>query len=338
MAVRRLPLLLLMLTVLPASFVPGSAKAVERIIFDTDFGADVDDAGTFAVMHALADRGEIEILAVGIVNGHKNAVPCAHAINTWYGRPDLPLATIAQAQAPINRDTFKMGEVAAAYPHTLTQETAPDVIDVYRRVLAEQPDQSVTLVVVGQATNVANLLKSQPDVHSPLDGVELLRRKIKFYAAGGNGDATLPDGLAGYNYRSDSRAAAYEMEHMPSDFPTVFAGGSGRKISIGSCYRDAEPDHIIRRLYEGYFKGTAQDRPTWDQMRLLYGGRPAFRDWFEQSPPGNITLDPESHRLTWHAEPDRKRSYAYVRQMDREKVIATLTELMMHRPLAGTAK
>src|SRR5690606_9471119 len=65
--------------------------AKERVIFDTDVGGDIDDAGAFAVMHALADRGEIEILAVGIVNGHELAVPYADAVNTWYGRPDIPI-------------------------------------------------------------------------------------------------------------------------------------------------------------------------------------------------------------------------------------------------------
>lgn len=105
------------------------------------------------------------------------------------GRPNLPLGAINVSLAPIFHDRFKMGEVAAAYPHTLTRATAPDVVTMYRRILAQQPDRSVSLVVVGQATNVANLLKSKPDVYSPLNGVELMRKKIKFYAAGGNGRA-----------------------------------------------------------------------------------------------------------------------------------------------------
>ena len=32
-----------------------------RIIFDTDMMGDVDDVGTVAVLHALADQGEAEI-------------------------------------------------------------------------------------------------------------------------------------------------------------------------------------------------------------------------------------------------------------------------------------
>ena len=34
------------------------------ILLDTDIGCDCDDAGAMAVLHALADMGETEILAV----------------------------------------------------------------------------------------------------------------------------------------------------------------------------------------------------------------------------------------------------------------------------------
>ncbi|HYE19782.1 MAG TPA: nucleoside hydrolase [Tepidisphaeraceae bacterium] len=311
----------------------GKAGGPERIILDTDLGDDVDDAGTLAVMHALLDRGEIQVLAVGVVNGHVDAVPCADAINTWYGRPNLPIGSIAKERAPIRHDRFKMKLVTERYAHDLTQATAPDVVGLYRRVLAAQPDKSVSLVVVGQATNVADLLKSKADEHSPLDGVELVRRKVKFYAAGGNGRATLPDGQAGWNYQNDREAAWYELENLPSDFPTVFAGGSGLNIKVGRCYREAAQDHIVRKLYENYFKGVAEDRPTWDQIRLLYAARPAFREWFDRSANGSVTLDRKTGRITWKAEPDRNRSYAYVKEADRGKVVGVLTELMMHAPV-----
>src|SRR4029450_10167813 len=41
------------------------APAVE-VIFDTDMALDVDDVGALALLHALADRGECRILAVGV--------------------------------------------------------------------------------------------------------------------------------------------------------------------------------------------------------------------------------------------------------------------------------
>ena len=88
----------------------------------------------------------------------------------------------------------------------------------------------------------------------------------------------------------------------------------------------------MRKLYERYFKGVAEDRPTWDQMRLLYACRPAFREKFDRSANGTITMNLKNGHITWRAEPDRNRSYAYVKEDKRAAVAAELAELMMHVP------
>lgn len=300
----------------------------ERVIFDTDVGGDIDDAGAFAVMHALADLGELEILAIGVVNGHEAAVPYTDALNTWYGRPDLPVGTI-KTKAPFDKDLY-MAPIVAAYPHDLTKDAAPEVVSLYRKVLALQPDHSVTFVVVGPPTNISNLLDSPPDDYSPLNGVELMRQKVKFCGAGGNGDGKLPHGKPGFNYQMDYRSARNELEKMPVEFPMVFAGGTGYKLKIGSCYWEASPENIVRKSFEAYYKGAPDmDRPTWDELRMLYAARPAARKNFETSPAGNIMLD-DQNLIHWTPEPMRNRAYAYVKDM--EAVRAELTELMMHVP------
>gem|GEM_PF-487501 len=305
----------------------ASAGAKERVIFDTDVGGDVDDAGALAVLYALADKGEIDILAIGVVIGHPAGVPFVDAVNTWYGRPNLPVGTI-KGKAPYNRDEYMLS-VLAEYPHDLTQETAPDVVKLYRQVLATEPDRSVTMIAIGPATNIRNLLESKPDEYSPLTGVELVRKKVKFYAAGGNGDAGLPDGKCGFNYATDIKAAQGELALLPSDFPTVFAGGSGKTLKVGSCYRRAKADHIIRRSYEAYYKGEAEDRMTWDQLRVLYACRPSVRKLWDTSAPGTITVD-KDRNLKWTETPNANRAYAYVNDM--EAMRTQLTELMMYDP------
>src|SRR5688572_20112653 len=236
----------------------------------------------------LADQGDIDILAIGVVIGHKAGVPFVDAVNTFYRRPDLPVGTI-KGKAPYNRDEY-MVPVVSEFPHDLTQEMAPDVVTLYRKTLAAEPDHSVTMITVGPATNIRNLLKSEPDEHSPLTGVELMRKKVKLYAAGGNGDAGLPNGKCGFNYYTDIPAAQGELEMLPTEFPTVFAGGSGKTLKVGSCYRNAKPDHIVRRSYEAYYKGEARDRQTWDQLLVLYGSRSSARTMWDTSAPGSIDL------------------------------------------------
>ena len=52
------------------AFTTATVHAVNRqpvrLIFDTDMMGDVDDVGTVAVLHALADQGEVRILAMGL--------------------------------------------------------------------------------------------------------------------------------------------------------------------------------------------------------------------------------------------------------------------------------
>lgn len=298
-----------------------------RVIFDTDVGGDIDDAGALAVLHALEDRGEIEILAIGIVTGHEAAVSYVHAVNTWYGKPELPVGTI-KGKAPYARDEY-MVPVVAAYPYKLSREEAPDVIKLYRKVLASQPDRSVTLITVGPATNIFNLLNSGPDEYSPLSGRELMRQKIRFYSAGGNGNRGLPEGKCGFNYYMDLPSASGELRLMPVDFPVVFAGGSGRQLKIGSALSKASDDHIIRKSYEAYYKGNPQDRYTWDQQRVLYACRPSSRGMWETSPKGAITLGQDSV-LSW--TPSLEKNHAYVYLTDQEALRSTLTELMLYDP------
>ena len=71
---------------------PSLARATPAVIFDTDMGSDCDDAGALAVLHALADAGEVRILGVIFSSGkNRYGVGTCDAINTYYGRGDLPL-------------------------------------------------------------------------------------------------------------------------------------------------------------------------------------------------------------------------------------------------------
>src|SRR3954467_13772084 len=62
-----------------------------KIIFDTDMDSDCDDVGALAVLHALADNGEADILATVVSTPTAWPPPCVDAINTYYARPDLPI-------------------------------------------------------------------------------------------------------------------------------------------------------------------------------------------------------------------------------------------------------
>jgi hypothetical protein len=296
------------------------AAEPEKIIFDNDVGAGEDGAGALGVLHALLDAGEIEVLALGIVNSHPNAVPYVDAVNTWYGRPNLPIGVI-KLQAPVHKDVY-MGAVFTSLPRDLTADQAPDVVTLYRQALAAQPDKSVTLVAGGAPTNIVDLLNSPADAISPLKGRELIEKKVKLYVAGGNGD--LPTGKYGQNYRNARDAARQELDQMPESVPMIFAGCTADKVKVGACVLQLPENNPIRKSYEESMKLQVKDCPAWDQVLLLYAARPALRDKWTLSRGGDIRLL-NKDRWEWTAEPARGRSFAKVKEeKEMEKLLSDL--------------
>lgn len=51
--------------------------------------------------------------------------------------------------------------------------------ELYRKLLSEALDNSITIVCIGFTTNICALLKSGPDKYSPLNGIDLVRKKVK---------------------------------------------------------------------------------------------------------------------------------------------------------------
>ncbi len=134
----------LSLLALPLLLGPAVGAAPVRVILDVDLCEDVDDAGALAVLHALADRGEAEILATLISARNEWVGPCLDAINTWYGRPDLPIGYqrgqefgYRNAKDPQREATSLYAEaVAKRFPHDLKRSSdAPEAATLCREIL-----------------------------------------------------------------------------------------------------------------------------------------------------------------------------------------------------------
>src|SRR5215470_17011571 len=92
----------LLLCLLPLSL--GAASLADAnpipVIFDTDIGNDVDDALALAMLHALESRGEARLLAVTITKDNRYAAPYIDLVNTFYGRPDIPVGMVRNGKTP----------------------------------------------------------------------------------------------------------------------------------------------------------------------------------------------------------------------------------------------
>jgi inosine-uridine nucleoside N-ribohydrolase len=333
---------------------PGSAAAPAPVdvIFDTDMALDVDDVGALALLHALADRGECRILAVGVSESvrHDNGVwaaPMADVIDTYFGRPDIPIG-VFRGPHQQTADTGRYAEkTARAFPHDLKRGTAaPEAYKLYRRVLAGRPDHSVTMVSVGFLTNLDALLRSGPDDLSPLDGVELVQRKVKEWSCMGGRFPSSGD-RGEFNLATHPEATAYVLAHWPT--PAMFAGFEiGARVKTGArLIREHGPrTSPVARAYLEYTGGP--DRESWDQTAALYAVRGLDHDgqaYFTAVTQGHIRFDltaalragprsPSFSRNTWVAEPDSDQGYL-VEATAPERLAELIEGLMMQRPRAG---
>lgn len=337
----RLPLLAAAFFAWAAAFSPTVAAGEPvRYILDTDIASDCDDAGAVAMVNALADNGEVNVLAMMVCTGGPYGAPALSAINGWYGRQDIPLGTLKdpafwvgggpdKPAGAFNYESYNQ-YLATRFPVTLKSGTdAPDATALYRRILAAQPDASVVVNTIGPLVNLRKLMESPADATSPLNGMDLIRAKVKLLVVTGGRN---PEGTSS-NF-SKQGAGVYAkpvIEGWPT--PVVFVGNEiGGKILTGW---DPAPDAASRgnpaRAAYGRFHGTdTQKHHTSDQAGILYAirGNGAIFALVED---GHQVCD-EKGQTQWVPGPAPAGRHAYVRKLDgADAAIAAAAEALMNQ-------
>ncbi|MCX7886879.1 MAG: nucleoside hydrolase [Verrucomicrobiae bacterium] len=278
---------------------PPPPRAPVKVIFDTDIGNDVDDVLALGMLHSLMTRGACELLAVTVTKPDELAGPFVDAVNTFYGRPHIPIACTRKQSLPkgsrfLSLATMKDGDVLR-YPHDLRSSAeTPEPVVLLRRLMAEAEDQSLVLVQVGFSSNLAALLDSAGDEHSPLNGRELIRKKVRLLSVMAGAFQTIHHNnrYLEYNVIKDIPAA----QQLAREWPTPIVW-SGYEIGIAVPYPAASIERDFgyvqhHPLAEAYYlyEPPPHDRPTWDLTAVLHAVYPD-RGYFELSPPGRVTVE-----------------------------------------------
>ena len=260
---------------------PG--KAPVKIIFDTDMFTDYDDIGALAMLHTLADQGKAQILATVTSSRDNWSVAAVEIVNRYYGRADLPVGSpkgIGMSGFPkehlvLYSDFIKSYE--GWYKH-INSGDAPDATEVYRKVLAAQPDDSVVLCTVGFMTNIRKLLESKGDAISPLDGKALVAKKVRYWVTMA---CAYPKGRE-YNSMSDWQSSSIAFDQFPkpiifTDFQYGIGVLSGRAVSekkyptrnpVHDMFKHALPSRQAVREGKAAQK-SEQGQFSWDETAVL---------------------------------------------------------------------
>src|SRR4030095_499500 len=117
------------------------------IIFDSDMGPDYDDVGAIALLHAFADSGYVKILATVASTKYEGVAAVFDVFNTYFQRPGLIIGVPKGKALELKDWQHWTDTLLLKYPHNIkANNEVPDATDVYRQVLAAQPDKSVTIV------------------------------------------------------------------------------------------------------------------------------------------------------------------------------------------------
>nr|AQQ74539.1 hypothetical protein [uncultured bacterium] len=170
------------------------AVAATPVIFDTDIGTDIDDAYALA---ALIHRPELEVLGITTVSSDAVArARLAAKLLTLAGGEWARVPVYAGLSTPTQY--MKQVEWAAGFE-------APNLhdgggVEFMRREIERRPGE-VTIIAVGELTNVAALLESSPGIAPKIRAIALMGGSVyRGYAPDSKPE---PE----WNIRSNAKAA-----------------------------------------------------------------------------------------------------------------------------------
>ncbi len=235
--------------------------AKTKVILDTDMGSDCDDAGAMAVLHTLANKGEVELLGV-IFSSAKNRFGSGvcDAINTYYGKGDLPLGQNVHDDVGDPRDFYskKIATNTALYHHNVI-DSSMDMVSAYKLMLKKERDDSVTIITIGHPIGLVHLMRDD-------EGAHLVEKKVsRWVAMGGGGWNLSKNGMAQY------------MSELLQNWPCkLYLSSHGATVITGNIKLPQTPENNpVRKAYEAFIENCLKKgRPSWDQIAVLFAIRP----------------------------------------------------------------
>ena len=173
------------------------------VILDTDIGSSTDDLFALEMLYYYHNEGRCKLLGVVVDRMGEHCAAITDVMNTHFGHPEVPIGLVRNG-IPSPRvwidyralPSYIGSDGTPMFRRSVSDYSAlPDGWQLYRLLLAAQPDHSVSICSIGFVTSLSQLLASTADEYSPLDGVELVRKKVKcLYIMGGVfGESVEPD-------------------------------------------------------------------------------------------------------------------------------------------------
>lgn len=166
----------------------------------------------------------------------------------------------------------------------------PTAVEVLRKTLAGEDDNSVVISAVGMTTNMRDLIQSQGDDFSPLNGHDLVQKKVKsivwmdgnynFGCAQHDSDNWLGDD-------KDCRGSARDaVAGWPASVPQYYNSPDlGSAVNSGGALSRCAPiSNPCRKAYEDWWGQPNHDRSAWDLINTLVAVRGSSNSHLKEVP------------------------------------------------------
>jgi len=245
-----------------------------NLIIDSDMAIDADDVGDHAMMWALANRGEVNVIALICSSANDYSAPAMRAIANYYGHSGVPLGahkgnTPSVAGSNGSNYTFQIANQFGTPGDT--RLNYPDAVTVYRQALANAADSSVYILANGYYQPLRDLLQSQPDSISPLTGIQLVAQKVKRLISSAG---RFPSGTTG-NFQFDPDAASYVFANWPVEITSVGNENADFVMTGPASTSDPNQDPVkaAYNLYQQAQGLSSAQTAAWGQVALLFAAR-----------------------------------------------------------------
>ncbi len=296
--------------------IKAERKAPINIVHGTDWWTDCDDIVALRLLTRAHKLGIINLKCVCIDAVMEYSAASVSAFLTGDGLSEIPIGVDFNSKGKGERCRYQ--RVLAQYPHPVKRnEDCENAVRLYRRVLTECEGRTF-ITEIGFPQIVSDLLKSQPDDLSPLNGTELVAEKVeKIFMMAGKWD--VPNGEE-YNLcnREQGRCAGhYICENSP--VPVTFLGYEvGDTVISGGGLTDKNDLLCVGMNANGRPDG----RSSWDPMLVLLAIIGDAAEAGYKLVRGKASVDPETGRNSFAVNDCGSHAYVVKALADKEYEMA----------------
>lgn len=235
---------------------------MRNFILGSDWWTDCDDAVAVRILARAHKAGEICLRGIGINACMEDSVRALDGFLQSEGVCGIAIGIDPEASDFGGNPPYQKRLASLPSKYSSNQD-AEDAVRLYRRILAESTEP-VEIIEIGYLQVIANVIESEPDDLSDMDGMELIKEKVsKIWVMAGKWDDN-PGRENNFTRNPRSRAAGNIFcEKCP--VPVTFLGWEvGADVITGDALD--ENDILYRVLCD---HGSRNGRMSWDPMLVL---------------------------------------------------------------------